>query len=156
MRRKNQVSSEIDIPVIAKDKFKNLAEELTKKKAIDGFELIDEDYVKLILYRRGGKFKVGLYVYPSGEVFSRKINDTYETFQTAYEYGEKRRVLEDMIDEAKFLNESNEYEEWVYSRNGRDIFREIRYADGSHESSSLVPAGRIRKLFGSTITKVSP
>jgi hypothetical protein len=134
--------------VIAKDKFKQLREQLTQKGLLSDHELAEKDGLLLTLVKSKDSRKVEVYIYPGGEVFSRKFNDSYETFQTAYDMEDKTEILDDLVAEAAKLMNGQSYLEEIYEKQNRIIFRKLVYADGSHEPSSQVFLGRIRRYFG--------
>jgi hypothetical protein len=141
---------------VARQEFGKLATRLKEGRIVKGSEILEKEGLELSLLGAIGKSRFDIYLYPGGEVFSRRINGSYETFQTAYDVESKTKLLRELLKEAETFIKSNDYYEEVYERKGRIVYRKIVFADGSSESQSVVRGGRLMKGFGSTKRLIKP
>jgi hypothetical protein len=134
---------------IARKRLRELGESLTNAGLISEFKIAENEGLEFSFLGVDGPLKFAIYLYPGGEVFSRKINGSYETFQTAYDPEDKIGLLEELVKESESLLSADDIHEEVYEKNGNIIFRKLIYADGSSESKSTVFAGRLKRFLGS-------
>jgi hypothetical protein len=104
------MSNYISIKRIPQDKSDPIFD--VARKEFDKLEIRLRDYLKQAIVKEKDGLELDLigvkdhsefaiYIYPGGEVFSRKINGSYETFQTAYDFQTKKELLTDLINEAE-------------------------------------------------------
>jgi hypothetical protein len=159
------MSNYISIKRIPQDKSDPIFD--VARKEFDKLEIRLRDYLKQAIVKEKDGLELDLigvkdhsefaiYIYPGGEVFSRKINGSYETFQTAYDFQTKKELLTDLINEAESFLKRDDYHEEIYEKNGRVIFRKIIYGDGKSEAQSAVFGGRVRKNFGAKKRLIKP
>jgi hypothetical protein len=134
----------------ADKKIKSTFQELLSKGLVSTLETPKSDGALYIFIRKEGNLNTSfeLYIYPGGEVFSRKINGFYETFEPAYSFEEKTSALNGLLKElAIFMCEP--YTEVLYRHRGNIVYRKILNSV-IKEGKPVSKFGGILKLFSKT------
>ena len=128
-------------------KFEQFTAELKARDLLEHSPIIrnSENGLQYSLKSKNG-ISYDAYIYPGGEVMSRRINGAYETFNVAYEFEDKTKLVDEMIDEALFIVKNHHFIETTYSKNRRIVYREFKYPNGHKEVCSL-PFGYIRRFW---------
>lgn len=142
---------------IAKKKFEEMSEDLKNKKQINEYSTQEDKKGMILTISRAFDNKpFSIRISPSGEIFTRVLDDSYVSTFCAYESDDKIKTLDELLNEARIWVTETDYYELVYEVNGKVIFKKIVYSDGSSESVSKVFFGKVRKFFGAKRKVIHP